>query len=274
MNHPTIGERTGCSNDPMTRSSADPISKAFVFAAGRGTRLQPYTLTTPKPMLDVLGRPLVEHVLCGLARAGLRHATVNTAHLADAFEGLPDRGPSLGLAVALSRQPRPLEHAGDLAFATAFWDRLGPDEAFLAVNGDTIFDLDPDGLRSAARALGPDAPLMILAGQTAANPLLIREGRLVGLGGVRYADGEPDGRADDAGLKLAHASLRRFLPAPGTPMSLHGPDGLVERVVASGASVPVRPAPIRARVEIGTVADYEGREANAALRSLVGRLCG
>lgn len=251
-----------------------PLTTAFVFAAGLGTRLRPYTLTTPKPMLDVLSRPLVEHVLCGLARGGVRHATVNTAYLADAFEGLPGRGPALGLEVALSRQPRPFEHGGDLGWATAFWERLGPDEAFLAVNGDTLFDLDADGLRAAARALSPDAPLMVFSFDTASNPLLVRDGRLVGLRDVRYTADEPDARADDAGLKLVHASLRRFLPAPGTPMSLHGRDGLVGRITSAGGEVLVRSAPIRARVEIGTVADYEGREANAALRALVARLCG
>lgn len=250
-----------------------PLSTAFVFAAGLGTRLRPYTLATPKPMLDVFGRPLVAYTLCGLARWGVRHVTLNTAHLADAFEGLPDRGRALGLDVALSRQPEPLEHGGDLAFATAFWERLAPDETVLALNGDTLFDVDIEALRVAAQALGPDAPLMILGARSERDPLLVRGGRLVGIQGVPYTDEPPDGRTDDAGLKLMHASLRRFLPPPGTRQSLHGTNGLIGRIVAAGASVLVQPAPLLARVEIGTVADYEGREENAALRALTSRLC-
>jgi MurNAc alpha-1-phosphate uridylyltransferase len=249
------------------------LDHAFVFAAGLGTRLRPYTLTTPKPMLDLYGRPMLAYGLAGLARAGFAHATVNAAWLADAFAGLPALGPSLGLDVALSVQARPLEHGGDLAFATAFWDRLGPDDAFLAANGDTLFDLDGPALRALAAGLSPEAPLTILGERVADGPLHVRGGRLVGIRDVVYAEAEgPEERWDDAGLKLAHASLRRFLPPPGAPMSFHGRDGLAGRVATAGAAILVRPAPVRARAEVGTVAEYEGRGVNAGLRALAERL--
>jgi MurNAc alpha-1-phosphate uridylyltransferase len=258
----------------MTRSTNPPITKAFVYAAGYGTRLRPYTLATPKPMLDVLGRPLVAYVLCALARLGVRHVTVNAAWLADAFDALPAYGRTLGLDVAISRQPEPYEHGGDLAFATDFLGSLGDDERFLALNGDTLFGLDPAALERAAGRVSAQAPLLILGWQTAANPLRVRGGRLVGIRDHRYRPEEPDARCDDFGVRVVHASIRRYLPAPGTTLSLHGENGLAARLYAAGCEVLVEPAEGYERVEIGTVADYEGREANEALRRLTRRLCG
>jgi hypothetical protein len=57
-------------------------------------------------------------------------------------------------------------------------------------------------------------------------------------------------------------------------MSFHGHAGLAGRVAAAGGALLVRPAPVRAREEIGTVADYEAREANPRLRALAERLVG
>jgi len=251
-----------------------PLTKAFVFAAGLGTRLRPYTLHTPKPLLEAFGRPLLEYLLCYLRDAGIRHVTVNAAHLAEQFEALPARGSALGLDVVLSRQPAPLEHGGDLAYATAFFEGLAPDERFVALNGDTLFWLDPAALHRAAQSVSPEEPLLIVTHTSATNPLRVRGGRLVGIRDLPYSDEEPEGAADDFGLKVFHAGVRRFLPMPGVAMSLHGREGLIGRVIASGATVRVRPAEGAERVEIGTVADYEGRASNAALRALTARLCG
>jgi len=257
------------------------LTHAFVFAAGYGTRLRPYTLTVPKPMLDVYGWPMVAYGLAGLARAGIRHATVNAAWLAEGFAPLPDLGPRLGLDVALSVQPHPLQHGGDLAFATDFLDRLAIDETFLAANGDTLYDLDGPALQGLAAEPSLARPLVILGDPTPDGPLRVRDGRLVGIGDVTYGPpgGTPSGDApeerwDDAGLKLFHASVRAYLPAPGTEMSLHGTEGLIGRMIAAGATVGVRQAPVLDRAEVGTVAEYEARDTNEPLRRLADRLVG
>ncbi|NNF56858.1 MAG: NTP transferase domain-containing protein [Rhodothermaceae bacterium] len=250
------------------------LTKAFIYAAGFGTRLRPYTLHTPKPMLEVFGRPMIEYVLCYLRAVGVEHATVNAAWLAEAFASLPDRAAALGLDLALSVQAEPYEHGGDLATATAFLDSLGEDEVFLALNGDTLFWLDPAFLKEAVAEVSRSAPLLILGRETEANPLHLRDGHLVGIGSHQYRAEEPDQHFDDFGVKLMHGSIRRFLPAPQTTMSLHGDGGLIDRILADGGRVLVRPIAEASRVEIGTVDDYEGRENNDALRALARRLCG
>ncbi len=225
-------------------------------------------------MLDVFGRPIIGWVLAGLARAGVRNATVNVAWLAHKFSDVPALGRELGIDVTLSVQEEPLEHGGDLAFATDFFDRLQPDEVFLAINGDTILDIDAPALRAAAGTVVEGAPLLILGEPAPAGVLRVaRDRRLVGIGGVDYS--EPDGpeeRWDDLGMKLLHASAREVLPAAGTRMSFHGAGGLVGRLASAGARAHVGPAPVRGRAEIGTVDEYEARESNAALRVLTDRL--
>ena len=59
---------------------------AMVFAAGLGTRMRPLTDTRPKPMIEVAGRPLIDHMLDRLAEAGVKRAVVNVHYLADQIE--------------------------------------------------------------------------------------------------------------------------------------------------------------------------------------------
>ena len=249
------------------------MTKAFVYAAGFGTRLRPYTLHTPKPMLEVFGRPMIEYVLCYLRAIGVMHVTVNAAWLAEAFEGLPARAAALGLDLALSIQDQPYEHGGDLATAVPFLDSLADDEVFLALNGDTLFWLDPAVLQQAAGRVTAAAPLLILGRIAEQAPLHVREGRLVGIGAHVYQEALADTHLDDFGIRLMHASLRSFLPPPHTAMSLHGRDGLIGRLVSAGREVRVQPIKDDTRVEIGTVADYEGYASNDVLRRLTTQLC-
>ncbi len=248
------------------------LAKAFVWAAGLGTRLRPYTHETPKPMLDVFEQPILEYVLRYLAHAGITEVTVNTWHLAEQFEAVPEKASAFGLDVALSRQPDRFEHGGDLAFAQDFLSSLGDDEPFLGLNGDTLFWLDPSLLREAADLVSEDAPVLLFTRQTDTNPLRVRDGHLVGIGEVAYGEAEATERADDFGVKVFHASVRRYLAEPATRDSFHGHAGLVGRLAAAGKRVLVRPVEASERVEIGTVEDYEARSENADLRALADRL--
>jgi MurNAc alpha-1-phosphate uridylyltransferase len=247
------------------------LRHAFVFAGGFGTRLRPYTNHTPKPLLEVSGRPMLHYLLRYLAHAGVQHVTVNAAHLAEQFADLPAAGPALGLDLHVSMQAEPLEHAGDLAFATDCWDRAG-DHVVAGFNGDTLFWLDPDVLHAAADCVTEQAPVLILTHQTEANPLHSAAGQLLGVGQHAYREGHATTHADDIGIKLFHPSVRRFLPEPGQRGSLHGPNSLVERVVNAGLDVRTQPVTGFERVEIGTTTDYEARADNAALRALTDRL--
>lgn len=250
-----------------------PPTRAFVWAAGLGTRLRPYTHETPKPLLPVLGRPLIEYVLDYLRYAGIDRVTVNTWHLGEQFDTLPARGKELGLVVELSEQPDRFEHAGDLAYARSFLDGLGPDEAFLGLNGDTLFYLDPTVIAAAASRVSADAPVALLVYESRQNLLKTQGQELVGIGNVSYMDGaEPDGAWDDFGIKVFHSSIRDYLPTEAGKFSLHGENGLLGRLASAGKWAIVQPVGDAERVEIGTVADYESHAQNQELRDVVARL--
>lgn len=121
--------------------------KALIFAAGRGTRMRPLTDATPKPLLEVGGKPLIAWHLEHLRAAGVREVIINTAHLAGQFPATFGDGRAWGLDIRYLREPEgALETGGGLLNALPL---LGP-EPFLILSGDIFCDLDLTTL--------PDAP--------------------------------------------------------------------------------------------------------------------
>jgi NDP-sugar pyrophosphorylase family protein len=260
---------------PRISPISNALKRAFIFAGGYGTRLRPHTLQTPKPLLPVRGRPIIEYQLHYLAAIGITHVTVNAAYLAEQFESLPTTGSRIGLNLDLSRQSEPLEHGGDLAYARHFLDALEDDERFLGLNGDTIFHVEPEELLRLAERVDRHSPAAIVGFTTERNPLAVSDGRLAGIGDTLYAErfeGLPLSHCDDFGIKILHASVRDFLPEPGTRHSFHGRTGLAGQIIASERDVLVEPARDFTRIEIGTVEDYESCEQNQELCDLADRL--
>lgn len=111
--------------------------RAMILAAGRGERMRPLTDHTPKPLLSVGGRPLIEHHLSRLADAGYREVIVNLAWLGDRIREALGDGSRFGLRIHYSSEPAgALETAGGIRHALPL---LG-DEPFLVVNGDIWCD--------------------------------------------------------------------------------------------------------------------------------------
>lgn len=114
------------------------ITQAMILAAGKGTRMQPLTLTTPKPLIDVVGKPLIVWHIERLARAGIRDITLNAGYLADVLiAGLDklDLQSRLGVRLNISvEQGEPLETAGGIKYALS--QGLLADAPFILVNGD------------------------------------------------------------------------------------------------------------------------------------------
>ena len=126
-----------------TLSASPPLTarplRAIVLAAGLGERMRPLTDTTPKPLLPVFGRPLIEWHLLALARDGVREVLINTAWLEDRFPAVLGDGSRFGLAIRWSHEGRDfggaLETAGGIATALPWLAEDGRD-AFWVVSGD------------------------------------------------------------------------------------------------------------------------------------------
>ncbi len=110
--------------------------KAMILAAGFGKRLRPLTEHTPKPLLEVRGKPLIVHHLEALARAGIKEVVINTAWLGEKLEAYLGDGSRYGVSIAWSREAEPLETGGGICQALPL---LGS-EPFLLVNGDVWTD--------------------------------------------------------------------------------------------------------------------------------------
>lgn len=112
--------------------------KAMILAAGLGERMRPLTDHTPKPLLRVGGKPLIQWQIERLRGAGFRDLVINHAHLGAQLEAALGDGAAFGVHITWSREPEPLETAGGIATALP---QLG-DAPFLVTNGDVYAAFD------------------------------------------------------------------------------------------------------------------------------------
>ncbi|MCK9564017.1 MAG: nucleotidyltransferase family protein [Bacteroidales bacterium] len=110
--------------------------KAMILAAGFGERLRPLTETTPKPLLEIAGKPMIQYHIERLVAAGIREFVINTAWLGEKIEAFLGDGSRFGVRICWSRESEPLETGGGIRRALPL---LGP-EPFLLVNGDVWTD--------------------------------------------------------------------------------------------------------------------------------------
>lgn len=131
--------------------------KAVILCAGEGERLRPFTLTTPKPLLEVGGRPLLERTIGWLRGCGVVELFINLHHLGEKIRGHVGDGTRFGVRVTYSEERTLLGTAGALR---AFVPRL--DEPFVVVYGDVVADpLDLGDLARAHRAKGGVGTLVL-----------------------------------------------------------------------------------------------------------------
>ncbi len=111
--------------------------RAVVMAGGEGTRLRPLTSNQPKPMVPIVGKPCMEHILELLREHGFGDVVVTVAFLPQAIRTYFGDGGNLGLNIEYSVEESPLGTAGSVRLAS---DRL--DETFLVISGDALCDID------------------------------------------------------------------------------------------------------------------------------------
>ncbi|HYP39732.1 MAG TPA: NDP-sugar synthase [Chloroflexia bacterium] len=113
--------------------------KALILAGGQGTRLRPLTANTPKPLIPLVNRPFLDHILYLLRTHGINDVVFAMAYLSDNFEEEYGDGSHLGMRLTYVHEAEPLGTGGAIKNAQA---ELHTDEAFLVFNGDILTDLD------------------------------------------------------------------------------------------------------------------------------------
>jgi mannose-1-phosphate guanylyltransferase len=116
--------------------------RAMVLAAGLGTRLRPITYEMPKPMVPVLNRPVMEHIVRLLGRHGFTETIANLHWFPDLIEAHFGDGSRFGVELSYSREERLLGTSGGVRNAAGF---LG--DSFLVISGDALTDLDLAAMR-------------------------------------------------------------------------------------------------------------------------------
>jgi mannose-1-phosphate guanylyltransferase/phosphomannomutase len=111
--------------------------KAVIMAGGEGTRLRPQTSNLPKPMLPLVGRPMMEHIVSLLQRHGITDIVVTVAFLPNAIRSYFGDGSELGVRMVYASEETPLGTAGSVRNA-----REELTERFLVISGDVLTDID------------------------------------------------------------------------------------------------------------------------------------
>ena len=112
--------------------------KAVVMAGGEGSRLRPLTISRPKPMVPIVGRPVAEHILNLLKEHGITEVVMTVQYLASNIEDYFGDGSQFGMTIHYSREETPLGTAGSVKNA----EELLRDDDFLVISGDALTDFN------------------------------------------------------------------------------------------------------------------------------------
>ena len=177
--------------------------KAMVLAAGQGTRLRPATDSTPKALVPVAGRAMIEYALLLLRFYSVKDIVINLHHFGEQIVRHLGDGSSMGLKIEYSREPQLLDTGGGLLKAKPFLQ----DGAFIVINTDALIDLNLAEL------------IEFHANATAAGTLVLR----------------PDERADEYGSMDIDSSGRlcRFLGSKA-PIA---PNGQTRKLMFTGVQI-------------------------------------
>jgi NDP-mannose synthase len=118
------------------------FKRAIILAGGKGTRLKPYTISLPKPLVPVGDVPILEIIIRKLAKQGFGHITITLNHMAEIMMAFFNDGSKWGVKIDYSIESKPLSTMGPLTLIPDLPDN------FMVLNGDVLTDLDFGGFFS------------------------------------------------------------------------------------------------------------------------------
>ena len=139
-----------------SRLGRERAVKAVILAGGEGTRLRPLTSNTPKPMMPLVNKPMMEHIVNLLAQHGFDEIVVTVAFLANQIRDYFGDGSDFGVTMRYATEDSPLGTAGSVRNAA---DEL--DDTFLVISGDVLTDIDLTAFVKAHRDAGASASIAL-----------------------------------------------------------------------------------------------------------------
>jgi mannose-1-phosphate guanylyltransferase len=237
--------------------------KAMILAAGKGTRVRPITHTTPKPMIPILQKPVMEFLLELLREHGFDEIMVNVSHLAEEIENYFRDGQRFGVQIAYSFEGRieegeligeALGSAGGLKRIQDFQPFF--DDTFVVLCGDALIDLDLTEAVRRHKQKGAMASLIarrVPMGEVSSYGVVVTdpEGRVLSFQ-EKPAVAEAASDMINTGIYIFEPEVLDFIPS-GEPFDI-GSD-LFPRLVDAGAPFYALPMEFE-WVDIGKVPDY------------------
>ena len=178
--------------------------KVVILAAGLGTRLGVLTKNLPKPMIEVGGKPILEHTILSLVRAGLTDVILNTHYLPEVIINYFRNGERLGANVSYFYEPDLIGSAGAIRRMSAKFD-----EPFMVIYGDNFYAVD-FGRVSRGR-VAENCPVNILVFDRAVHKYSGAAGGVIEVDGEGSVTGFYEG-VDRADLKLVNAGVYLLHP--------------------------------------------------------------
>jgi len=166
----------------------------MILAAGRGERMRPLTDRTPKPLLEVAGKPLIVWHIENLVRSGVTDLVINHAHLGKQIEQALGDGRRFDARIRYSDEGTALETAGGIAYAL----HLLGEQPFAVINGDIWCDYDFAHLPAFAARMQQDNVHLVLVNNPAHHP--------------NGDFGLHDGRVTEAAPKLTFSGIGLYRP--------------------------------------------------------------
>jgi mannose-1-phosphate guanylyltransferase/mannose-1-phosphate guanylyltransferase/phosphomannomutase len=185
----------------------------MVLAAGLGTRLRPITFAMPKPMVPVLNRPVMEHIVRLLSRHGFSEAIANLHWFPETIEGHFGDGSEFGLELSYSREEALLGTSGGVRNAADFLA-----DSFLVISGDALTDIDLGAMRDFHESHDGIATLATKRVRDTSQfgvAITGADGRIQGF----QEKPEPAEALSDlanCGIYMFRSEIFDFFPAPGT----------------------------------------------------------
>ena len=184
---------------------------AFILAAGMGRRLRPYTDKIPKPMVSVAGKPMIDHILDKLVRAGVTNATINLHYMGDIIrEHLSTRN---DIKITFSKETDLLETGGGLKKGL---HTMPEDKPFYIINGDAFWTNDPEtNIFSALSQTWDDKKMDLLLAFQPINKMILTKGAgdyIINKEGQAIRDIDHNGDMMFAGIRICHPRLFKNAP--------------------------------------------------------------
>lgn len=226
------------------------LKSAFVLAAGRGERLRPYTDQTPKPLLEVKGRPLLDHVLENLKPLGLERVVLNAWHLKDQIlHYAQSRKNTFGFEILVSEENELLGTGGGLNKALP----LLHDAPFLMANGDCLWSGDICAFVESALSMKQAEGIWWMAPmQNDQTKIGVSNSEIQKIGNFWSSEKKSESEFCFSGLQVFQTISKGNLPHSGSIVQ----DYWIKRL-HSGATLGAETRFLKTWVDIGTPERYE-----------------